>query len=560
MDPAFRLTDIRLLQHVGARLTLEASHFSAGHEPPISMVKSLERDVATTLAMLRRRINACEPSVYRLHPELLSLAASHLSNKDLVTASQVSHRWRTTLLSFPRLWSDIDHVWGKRALTFLERSKSTPINLSMSINPPERANADDFLNRHAKRIETLTICVIPIRDPILLPLMPSLRKLDLAWCGTGIRSLHGTDGFIHPTVTTLIVRGGYAFPFNVPRLTRLQIHSPYSTLATTALLGFLNGCPSLEELEVDYDEQFEIERDLDAIDLPRLRFYSHSTSTDLQLDLIDKLSFPRSCSVVFNYWNGTTESNEFNDLLPFYNPSPLADIKRVKLKTDDSDSTIELIDAKSSRVYLVVDVQMSWQIHRIDEGITASYISYLEGINIHAVEVLCVEGPDIWDHDHAKYVLSCLQKITTLVLSNPAAIAYILALGQEPVDNDGDDDTNEWRCPMLGTLVIHAWEFSVRGEQILQHLPQVAQKRKDAGMPFESVSLFIRCPWDEHETVPMESSPALEQLRGCVEKFEIVTGDDALDWNMDDYFFDGLDVRRDRHLFPEQRRKLGFAR
>jgi hypothetical protein len=79
-------------------------------------------------------------------------------------------------------------------------------------------------------------------------------------------------------------------------------------------------------------------------------------------------------------------------------------------------------------------------------------------------------------------------------------------------------------------------------------------------MPFESVSLFIHYPWDEHETVPMESSPALEQLRGCVKKFEIATGDDALDWNMDDHFFDGLDVRRDRHLFPEQRRRLGFTR
>jgi hypothetical protein len=390
--------------------------------------------------------------------------------------------------------------------------------------------------------------------------MPSLRKLDLAWRGTGIRNLHGIDGFIHPTLTALTVRGGYAFPFNVPRLTRLQIHSHYSPLATTELLDFLNGCPSLEELEVDYSGQIEIERDRDAIDLPRLRFYSHSTSTYFQLELFDKLSFPESCSVVFNYWNGTIESDQTNDLLPFYNPSPLADIKRVKLKTDSRDSTIGLIDAKSSRAYLAADVQMSWQTHRIDKDITASYISYLEGIDIHAVEVLCVEGPEIWDHDHAKDVLSCLQKITTLVLSDPAAIAYILALGQEPGDNDGDDDTNEWRCPMLGTLVIQAWEFSERGEQILQHLPLVAQRRKDAGIPFDSVSLFIHCPWDEYETVPTESSPALEQLRGCVEKFEIVTGDDALDWNMDDYFFDGLEVRRDRHTFQEQRRQLGISR
>ena len=34
--------------------------------------------------------------------------------------------------------------------------------------------------------------------------------------------------------------------------------------------------------------------------------------------------------------------------------------------------------------------------------------------------------------------------------------------------------------------------------------------------------------------------PGLEELRGSIETFKLV-GDEALDWNVDDHFLDGLD-------------------
>lgn len=61
--------------------------------------------------------------------------------------------------------------------------------------------------------------------------------------------------------------------------------------------------------------------------------------------------------------------------------------------------------------------------------------------------------------------------------------------------------------------------------------------------------MFIRSPWDEKNRGQMESCQALEQLKGYVGELEVVMGDDALDWNIDDYFFGGLDVRRDRYPF-----------
>lgn len=58
-----------------------------------------------------------------------------------------------------------------------------------------------------------------------------------------------------------------------------------------------------------------------------------------------------------------------------------------------------------------------------------------------------------------------------------------------------------------------------------------------AGFPFKSVLLFLRGgpEWDRAWQV------ILDRLRECVEKLEIVMGDDALDWDVDKYFLDGLE-------------------
>ena len=157
---------------------------------------------------------------------------------------------------------------------------------------------------------------------------------------------------------------------------------------------------------------------------------------------------------------------------------------------------------------------------------------------------------------HPEGVLSRLENIRTLVVSELVSLSYILPLGTESNDRthaDGDNDTNGWLCPMLDTLVIFSWEFrDVKTPVILEYLLATAIRRKDSGIPFKTVSLFIHNPWDERQLIPMRSWLTLEQMRGCVDELEVVTGDDAFDWSMDDYFFDGLDLRRDRHIFSRK--------
>jgi len=137
--------------------------------------------VATTLALLRRRINAYESKIYRLHPEVLSLAASYLPREDLVKATHVSHSWRAVLLDFPSLWVDVDFGREEEALTFFKRSGSTPISVSMDVGYPNDFSVrGTFLMEHATRIESLVISGLEYfmrYGQTLLPPMVSLRSL-----------------------------------------------------------------------------------------------------------------------------------------------------------------------------------------------------------------------------------------------------------------------------------------------------------------------------------------------------------------------------------------------
>ena len=95
-------------------------------------MNSIENELLLALAMLRRHINPLQSPTYRLPSELLPLVASHLeSDIDLVCATHVSHHWRDTLHSHPSLWSHLDFEDAGRALVFLEKSKSTPLHVTL---------------------------------------------------------------------------------------------------------------------------------------------------------------------------------------------------------------------------------------------------------------------------------------------------------------------------------------------------------------------------------------------------------------------------------------------
>lgn len=523
-------------------------------QPPQAIgPKRTRRAVSSKVLAVFRKKNEKNSLVYRLPPDVLFLIASYLPNGSLINATHVSHRWRETLISFPTLWSDI-RLFLEQASKFLERSKSTKI--SVFITTPKYPNPEGvfkFLAEHEGRIKSLTISD---STDVTLPPMPSLKNLNIPYYDQAQADSNPKRVFTFDALETLTVRGGDSFPFDAPSLTKLKVDS-WGMLSRNELLDFLACCPLLEELEVDYDQELAPPTGCDThdvVELPRLRFYSHSTREKEHLSLFDKLLFPLSCSVVFNYWNGPSNAHEPIESLEFCNPSTLADVTRVKLKTCGGDATVELIDEEGSRAHMVINVSLDGLDIGEEDGffVNRSYASYLKDLDTHAVDVLCVEGPSAGIIDQAEDVLSQMDGIKTLVLSGSAARMYLLALVPE-FEGETYPNRDGWRCLMLEKLVIHADDFiDSDGKELLQYLLRFTNKRKLGDMPLKFVSLFIRSPLGGMK----DWSGDLDRLKKLGWEVEVRGGDDVLDWNIDNYFFDELDIRRDRELFQKQRDEL----
>ena len=430
-----------------------------------------------------------------------------------------------------------------------EPGPARPLSIRMAVSERlSQATVLHFLANTANWIETLVISGI-IQNQMPLPPMPSLKKLDISYyCG---RNCTEENVYTFDALTTLIIRGGDAFPFNVPLLTKLQVNCGVP-LARDRLLRFLTQCPLLEILGVGYnegvgEEYYNCNQDIEmmdydqeiypAVDLPHLRlFYSHSAKKNEHILLFNNLTLPPSCAVVFNY------CRRLNTLSSHY-PLPLAGIKRVRLKTRNGNGAVELIDDENNhRVYVVTNMNPCGQDpdQAVSNQITiASYASFLRGLGANTVDVLFVEGSFPWSPSRADDVLSFLgETCKKLVLSGSVAAHYLRALAPEPIGNI-DESEVDWRCPTLTELVVYAHNrIDPDDTDISSLLPQITKRRKVADMPIRTISLFVHDPQGES----LENLP--EQLcKSGVEHVKVVKGVDALSWDIDSDFFDGLDIQ-----------------
>ena len=505
------------------------------------------------LAALRRRINPYESPIYRLHPEILPLIASDLATNDRVTMSHVSHHWRTVLLSYPSVWSTLDFAHIERASTFFARSKSATIGVFLDRAPRNIPLPLELLGQSTERIKTLSLGDYTSQKELLLRTAPSLKTF-LLYPEHGEVPLNETTTLSFPALETLLVESISSLPFSAPHLTRFGFggFSCWSKRKQVldVLLEFLSSCPLLEELEICRD--FYTRRNHAVVHLPHLRTYTHASSEDFYLDLYKMLSFPPSCSVTFCY-NEHTYGNA-RPLPPIQKSTSFVDAKRVKLKTgytikrgtdreghaEGVEGVVEIIDSIHRRVRSgrqVIAENSRFEEILVDI-INPLYTGFLKDLDPMFVEVLCVEGLT-WcfckEISRVEEALGHLEHIRTLILSDSVVASYLWALAPtEATDTDG------WRCLELDTLIIYSRNRAdLDGGGILYPLLSLAQVRKAAGLPLRMVSLFCGLEWNVKDS-------QLEELRRCIGTFELVTGDDALDWNVDDYFLAGLDhLRRD---------------
>ena len=118
------------------------------------------------------------------------MVASYLDLDNLFSAAHVSYRWRAALLSFPRLWSNIQYGNDEEMLTVLRWSKSTPLHVSIQFGCPSE-KVMDFLHNDSARIVSLRSDNYAVIKKLLAHPMTSLEALSIGWMDRKSRMVPG---------------------------------------------------------------------------------------------------------------------------------------------------------------------------------------------------------------------------------------------------------------------------------------------------------------------------------------------------------------------------------
>jgi hypothetical protein len=233
--------------------------------------------ISAILRKARNIKNRLAP-INQLPPETLALTATFLvKQRDLINATTVCQQWRTTLLSFPRLW----HKAGGSASeleAYLERSGSVPIKVNLS-SPHLFAS----ITSHTSRLVALTMCVDDSSDfdriaTHLCHSVPTLRSLEIITRNPILRTLELRFGlrdsvFLH--LKKLSLNGISSFrafhPF--PHITELFLcTSAYAPDSTITLLNTLGQLPGLEKVYATFHNSWDTEIGSDSmVTLPRVQ-------------------------------------------------------------------------------------------------------------------------------------------------------------------------------------------------------------------------------------------------------------------------------------------------
>ena len=518
-------------------------------------MKSLDNDISTSLVILRRHINILQSPIYRLPSDVFYEVASHLQPQtDLIRFTHVSYRLRAALLSDPSLWAYIDTSHEERAQAFLRRSKQAPLHVNQIENKHQKS---PLLPTHIARLVSLEMCNCESqKESILSQSMPALRRLKIDgvfhWDDEDDGVVGNSSLWSLTCVTSLIVNNVEPIRLRVPHLTRFGfVHGEVET-KIDLLLDFLDSCPLLEDLYTSINSEYASPYSLNRlVSLPNLRNYTQRTYKDHHsLRLLNMLSLPPTCSVTVRRVSHPSVIAAADIVPPFRNTDILDGIKRIKLKMRGNTLrhgtavTLELVNANGVRVCSEKKVYGILVDNLVLDGSGLAHMRCLPDLNPRSAEILCLEGYALRDGqrsgqlivDDVRNMLGCLPSLTTIILSFTSVEPCLLALDINPYA-----DSHPRYSPSVHTLVIHSDFY--RGDwpdDNLQILLTVAQRRKAAGSPFRSVSLFLL------ELEDPRSGRILDQLRDCIEDFEVTVGDKVLGWDVNRYFLAGLDHLRER--------------
>lgn len=230
----------------------------------VEKVLALEQQVVQILALVRSARNL-KVMVNRLPPEVLAKVLSFRhDDRDLISATHVCGRWRCTILSTPLLWTEVVFGGLDRTLTYLERSKGTPLRVPIGGSVLDSSIGDDVswigrasslcISGDKEQIES-TAGQLCLPAPLLQSLAFSRLPGPQDWMAGG-HSIHIPPGFLGQRVPSLrnlaflSISPSPVTGIHLQRLTNLRWTN--STVVIGELFILLESAPLLEVITLEF--------------------------------------------------------------------------------------------------------------------------------------------------------------------------------------------------------------------------------------------------------------------------------------------------------------------
>ena len=229
--------------------------------PSLLQVDALEENALEVLGLIRSMkntfalVNRMPLDVFSLIPEYWD---RHERDKETIKLTHVCHNWRELFTSRPSLWNRLDCVDVDKTCAYLERSKSSPLEISLKGgNTPDRTDALRLVGPHVDRIKSLAAigawedvlsdivpyfsCPVPLLEHLSIVIRaPNFSTLDRALFNGDLSSVRTLE--LEGVVTGLPWRN----PSNLTSFSLSRMAADKITI--TILLDFFEHAPMLRRV------------------------------------------------------------------------------------------------------------------------------------------------------------------------------------------------------------------------------------------------------------------------------------------------------------------------
>ena len=468
-------------------------------------VDVLERDVSELLSLVRRMKNTFAP-INRIPREILSTLPDYLSeeytaDQDLITLTHVCNGWRELFISCPFLWTYLDCKNVEKTRAYIERSKSSLLEVYFRAEEYSPLPYDAFLLTvpHIGRLKSLylsgsSVNLVEITNAYFYCPAPFLERLHVHYSLSNRHAIETPffDGNL-PSLQALHLDGVVtSLPWeNLANLTTFDFRNvPSDDISVTQLLDFFECAPLLSDITLFHASPTASDASLGrVVPLPSLKCLAIITQP-VHSTLLNYLSIPSGTSLVLRSGFSNEAFPIPDHLLKTFENLNLSHITSIDIEC--SRGVGLQLNGPSGRLRVRSDwlgavTSLPIIQHQALRSLSHFHTSATEKLTI--TEYKNSLSPEIQKSPPYQTLLA-MDALRTLVLVKCHNIPFVSALDPSKIPSGA------LVCPKLGELVLH-----IKKEKwfCINELLEMAKERDSKGARLSTITIIS---W--HEFVPTE--------------------------------------------------------